>query len=217
MGKYYPMMLDICDKSIVVIGGGSVAERKVISLIEYGAKVTVISPNVTETLEKLQREIKINIIKRNYRYGDIKGNFLTYAATDNPKVNEACLMEAREAKVLINVVDQPNMCSFSVPASVKRGDLTITISTNGKSPMLSRKIRKELENIFGDEYEAFINALGDLRKTALKEIDDINIRKALFENIVYSNLIGRYKSGEIKNIKEVVMKLYDDYLQKFFI
>ncbi|TCO79489.1 precorrin-2 dehydrogenase/sirohydrochlorin ferrochelatase family protein [Marinisporobacter balticus] len=214
MDKYYPVMLDICDKPCVVIGGGKVAQRKVLSLLEYGAKVTVISPIVTDKLKELQQKEKIYRIERDYRCGDIKDNFLVYVATDNPKVNAACLEESRKEKVLINIADQPRMCSFLVPASIKRGDLTLTISTNGKSPMLSGKIRKELENMFGEEYEIFINALGDLRKMALEEIDDIHIRKELFKRVVYSNLMNRYKSGEINNIKEAVMKLYDDFIKE---
>ncbi|QEK11820.1 NAD(P)-dependent oxidoreductase [Crassaminicella thermophila] len=98
MAKYYPIMLDISNKRCVVIGGGNVAERKVNSLLEHGAKVTVISPKITEKLREFQLKNKIKWIKREYRLGDIKGYYLVYVATDNRKVNESCLEEAKRRR-----------------------------------------------------------------------------------------------------------------------
>ncbi|QXM05658.1 precorrin-2 dehydrogenase/sirohydrochlorin ferrochelatase family protein [Crassaminicella indica] len=210
MDKYYPIMLNIFGKNCVVIGGGKVAERKVLALLECGAKVKVISPNSTTRLKELQREKHIELIEREYRFGDIKGSFLAFIATDQRKVNKSCLEEARNEGILVNVIDKAEFCDFTVPSVIRRGDLHVTVSTNGKSPMLSKKIREELEEIFGEEYAAFINALGALRKIVLKDIEEVYIRRNIFERIVYSDVLKRYKAGEINNIKEAVLNLYDD-------
>lgn len=215
MVKYYPVMIDISNKSCVVIGGGKVAERKVLSLLRHDAKVTVISPNITEKLKELQGKDKIKWMKRAYQWGDLHGYYLVYIATDNKKINERCLEEAREENVLVNVVDQPAKCNFIVPASIRRGDLHITVSTNGKSPMLSKKIREDLEETFGEEYVEYIKALGDLRKIVLKEIDDVEIRKKVFQQCIYSDLLKQYKSGEIKDIKKALMALYNKIMGEF--
>ncbi|QEK11821.1 hypothetical protein FQB35_05250 [Crassaminicella thermophila] len=107
------------------------------------------------------------------------------------------------------------MCNFIVPASVKRGDLHITVSTNGKSPMLSKKIKEDLEETFGEEYIEYINALGDLRKLVLEEIDDIKIRKKVFQKFIYNDLLNQYKRGEIEDIKKALNELYNKVIQEF--
>ncbi|MCT4617792.1 MAG: bifunctional precorrin-2 dehydrogenase/sirohydrochlorin ferrochelatase [Marinisporobacter sp.] len=211
MDKYYPIMLDLCGKKCVVIGGGKVAQRKVLSLLKCGAKVKVISPKCTNKLKELQIEGKIELIKRPYIFGDIKGSFLAFIATDQEKVNKASLEEAKVQGVLVNVIDNPYECDFVVPSVIRRGDLQITISTNGKSPMLSKKIRQELEETFGEEYREYISILGDLRELVLREIDDIRIRRKVFETVVYSDLLEKYKNREIKDIRKAIMELYENY------
>jgi precorrin-2 dehydrogenase/sirohydrochlorin ferrochelatase len=204
-------MLDLCGKKCVVIGGGKVAQRKVLSLLKCGAKVKVISPKCTNKLKELQIEGKIELIKRPYIFGDIKGSFLAFIATDQEKVNKASLEEAKVQGVLVNVIDNPYECDFVVPSVIRRGDLQITISTNGKSPMLSKKIRQELEETFGEEYREYISILGDLRELVLREIDDIRIRRKVFETVVYSDLLEKYKNREIKDIRKAIMELYENY------
>jgi precorrin-2 dehydrogenase/sirohydrochlorin ferrochelatase len=206
-------MLDLCGKKCVVIGGGKVAQRKVLSLLRCGAKVKVISPKCTDKLKKLQIEGKIELIKRPYTFGDIKGSFLAFIATDQEKVNKASLKEAKAEGAFVNVIDNPYECDFVVPSVIKRGDLQITVSTNGKSPMLSKKIREELEETFGEEYREYIHALGNLRELVLEEIDDIHIRRKVFKTIVYSDLLEKYKNRDIKEIRNAVMELYENVIQ----
>ncbi|MBF8983579.1 bifunctional precorrin-2 dehydrogenase/sirohydrochlorin ferrochelatase [Lutibacter sp. B2] len=209
MPNYYPIMIDITNRKCIVVGGGKVAERKILSLLEANGDVLVISPDTTEKMNELYHQEKIEIIKRAYTKGDLKEAYLVYVATDKNEVNEACLKEAREEGILINIVDQPDMCDFIVPASIKKGDLNITISTNGKSPMLCRKIRKELELIYNDEYALYIDALGKLRKQVLMDIDDIKTRKEIFRKIVYSNLLEEYKNEKVHDIEKEVMNYYE--------
>lgn len=205
MSNYYPILLDINRKLCKVIGGGKVAERKVNSLLKYGAIVEVISPFITYKLEKYVKKNMIKIKRRKYIYGDLEGSFLVYAATDDKKINELCLKECKEKKILLNVVDKPEMCNFIVPSNVQRGDLNISISTNGKSPMLSRKIREDLEKIYVEEYSEYVEILGEIRKFIKKEVKDINKRRNIFSKLVYSEVIDKYINGEILDLKK---KLY---------
>lgn len=208
MDRYYPILLDIKGKKCKVIGGGRVAERKVTALLEYGAIVEVISPWVTDKLLKYYNENKIILVQRNYIYGDLENSYLVFAATNDQKVNELCIKECKENRILLNVVDHPKMCDFIVPANVNRGDLNISISTNGKSPMLSRKIRLELEELFTDEYREYLEVLGDIRKRAKVEIKDINKRREIFYNLVYSDIFERYLKGEETNFKDALYNMY---------
>ncbi|WP_432401678.1 precorrin-2 dehydrogenase/sirohydrochlorin ferrochelatase family protein [Wukongibacter sp. M2B1] len=207
MGKYYPIMLNIKGKSCKVIGGGRVAERKVTDLLKADSIVTVISPFITEKLLKYYNDGKINLIEREYRYGDLNGSHLVYAATDDREVNETCLKECREKGILLNVVDKPDMCDFIVPSKITRGDLTITVSTNGKSPMLSSKIRKELENLFTEEYGDYLEILGDIREKVKADIQNIEKRRKVFRSLVYSDLFDRYLNGEDLDLKDELLSL----------
>lgn len=170
MAGYYPIMLDISGKKCVVIGGGPVAERKVCSLLEYHAEVTVISPKLTERLTLLYEEKKIYFINRIYLRGDLKDFYLVYVAVGDSVVNKECLEESKEEKNLINVVDVPNMSEFIAPAYIKKGDITVSISTNGKSPMLCRKIKEDIEELLKDISEEYINVLAELRNVVLNEV-----------------------------------------------
>lgn len=209
MDKYYPIMLDIKGKKCKVIGGGRVAERKVTALLEYGALVTVISPMITDKLREYYNNEKLEFVSRKYGYGDLEESYLVYAATDDEDINEACSKECREKGILLNVVDKPEMCDFIVPANVKRGHLNISISTNGKSPMLSRRIRKRLEKIFTDEYEEYLEILGEIREVVKRDIHDIEKRREIFKELVYSDVFDRYLSGEKLDLQEELFKLLE--------
>lgn len=184
--KYYPIMLNIENKQCIVVGGGAVAERKVQSLIEYGAEVTVISPGITEGLRAMVDQHKIRWTDRSYQRGDLRDGYLIYVATNDPKVNQSCRWEAEEFNLMINVVDVPELCDFIVPAVHRQGSLTLTVSTDGKSPMLSRRIKEDLKKQYGPRYNQLLDILGEIRKRALVEIKDINCRKQLFHSLIYN-------------------------------
>ncbi|GMR04412.1 MAG: bifunctional precorrin-2 dehydrogenase/sirohydrochlorin ferrochelatase [Thermodesulfobacteriota bacterium] len=166
--NYYPVFLAIEKRPAMVIGGGGVAERKVAALLRAGAVVTVISPEVTEELKKLIDNKTVKHIKRSFRSGDLEGARLVISATGSKAVNEKIFEEAAALKIPVNVVDDPGLSTFISPSVVTRGDLTIAISTAGKCPALSKKIRKELERSFGPEYGAFMEIAGAVRKRLLK-------------------------------------------------
>ena len=167
--KYYPINLNLEGKKAVVVGGGKVAERKVLQLLECGAKVTVISPKVTKKIKSLADESQVYLIKRKYKTGDLKGAVVTIAATDDSKINTQISNEAGKKKILLNVVDSPALCDFIMPSVIRRGNLAISISTNGKFPAFSKKLRIMLEGIIGEEYGTELDRLASLRNKLKKK------------------------------------------------
>jgi precorrin-2 dehydrogenase/sirohydrochlorin ferrochelatase len=170
----------------LVIGGGEVAERKVLSLLEAGARVRVISPQITERIQQLANEKEIVFIEREYRSGDLDKTFLVISATDSPVINAAIATEADRLNILLNVVDSPAECNFIVPASVIRGNLLISVSTSGKSPAFAKKIRQQIEQRYGFEYGPLLEILGCCRKFILEQVSDIEVRKQIFGQLAES-------------------------------
>ncbi|MBI3398225.1 MAG: bifunctional precorrin-2 dehydrogenase/sirohydrochlorin ferrochelatase [Deltaproteobacteria bacterium] len=198
--RYYPIFLDIKRKPCVVIGGGNVAERKVVSLLDAGARVLVISPELTPALKKLASKKKISCRPRPYESGDLKDFFLAYSATNNSRVNKAVFKEAKGQGVLLNVVDVPDLCNFIVPSVVDRGDLLIAISTSGKSPAMAKKIRQRLEKEFGREYAVFLEIMGKIRDKLLTISKESDKNKKMFERIINSPMLEWIRQGRKKEI-----------------
>jgi precorrin-2 dehydrogenase/sirohydrochlorin ferrochelatase len=159
----HPIFLDLDRQPVVIIGGGSVAERKSETLLESGALITVVSPEVTDLIARRAAEGRITLHPRQYRTGDLQGFRLAYAATSDPEVNRAVRHEARDSGIWLNAVDQPALCDFITPAIVRRGDLTLAVSTNGRSPGLARRIREDLERQYGPEYAEEVERRGRIR------------------------------------------------------
>jgi siroheme synthase-like protein len=164
MTSYYPVFLDLKGKKCVVVGGGSVAERKVGTLLEYQASVTVISPKLSPGLQKLAERNDIQTIRRQYRSSDLKDAFLVIAATDKEAVNSAVAKQGTQHRALVNVVDVPKDSSYIVPSVLRRGDITIAIGTAGKSPALARKLRSTLELVVPLEYASVLNIVSEVRQ-----------------------------------------------------
>ncbi|MDP3049635.1 MAG: bifunctional precorrin-2 dehydrogenase/sirohydrochlorin ferrochelatase [Thermodesulfovibrionales bacterium] len=164
---YYPILLNLKGKKCVVAGGGKVAERKALSLLRSGAEVTVISPECTERLKKENLKGRIKYISRRYKKGDLKNAFLVIAATDSGETNKRI---SEDAPYLVNIVDMPLLCNFIAPSVVRRGPLTIAVSTSGISPSLARTIRKELEGLYGREFVKHLNYIKKMRVKALSGI-----------------------------------------------
>jgi precorrin-2 dehydrogenase/sirohydrochlorin ferrochelatase len=159
----YPITLVDLERGGVVIGGGTVAARKVHSLLDAGARVTVIAPQFTPELEDLARKQRIAVIRRPFQNGDLGGARVVIAATDDPQVNQAVYDEARTHGTLVNVADDPVHCTFHAPAVIRRGQIAIAISTGGASPALAKHLRAEIEKTIGAEYEQLVKLLSELR------------------------------------------------------
>lgn len=200
---YYPILVDLEGKKVIVVGGGAIAERKVETLLTCGALVHVISLEVTPTLNRYAEEGKIKLLGHEFRENDLDGAFMMIAATDDPLMNRHVGEKAREKGLLTNVVDQPSDCDFIVPSILRRGDLLIAVSTSGKSPALAKKVRKELEKRFGSEYEFLLVLMGHLRKEILSRGLSQDDRRRIFHELVNSHIleaIGRKDWNEVATI-----------------
>ncbi len=210
--KYYPLFLNIRNKKCLVIGGGSVATRKVYSLLEAGADIHVISPKITHKLNKLVKEKKIKYLPRYYEKGDLENFSLVFSATGDKVVNKLIAEEARVENVLLNTIDEPELCDFIVPSSITRDDLIIAISTSGKSPLLARKIRIRLEGLFGKEYGEFIRIIGAVRAKLLTKKEDFKYNRKLLEKLIDSKLLQFICEGDKDGIDTLIKDIFG---QKF--
>ena len=163
MSSLYPAFLKLAGRRCVVVGGGAVAERKVRGLLAADADVLVVAPEATPALDELAVRRAIRVEQRPYRTGDLAGAFLVVAATDSRVVNETIVRDAWAVGALVNVVDDPAACDVTVPAIVRRGDVTLAISTGGRSPGFARYLREELEDWLSDERLALLDLVADVR------------------------------------------------------
>ncbi|MFH1169067.1 MAG: bifunctional precorrin-2 dehydrogenase/sirohydrochlorin ferrochelatase [Chloroflexota bacterium] len=166
VSAYYPVFLNISRRRCLVVGGGQVALRKARALLDCGADVTVVSPDLCPELAQLAESGQMRVINREYRRGDLEGMFLAVAATDDTAANRAVAEEARRSAVLVNAVDDAAVSDFIVPSCLRRGDITIAVSTAGRSPALARKLRTRLEEEFGPEYAALAVLIDEVRAEA---------------------------------------------------
>lgn len=165
--SYYPLNLDVQGKKCLVIGGGAVAERKARTLLEFGAKTAVVAPDLTPGLIKLSKAGRIKTTRRKYQLGDLNKVFLAIAATDDSATNKRIFLDATKAKILVNVIDRPELCSFIAPSFIKRGPLVVSISTSGHAPALSKAIRLKLEKIITPALGKLASELGKIRRKKL--------------------------------------------------
>ena len=197
---YYPIFMNIGGKKCVVAGGGEVALRKVKTLLEHGASVKVISPDLCSELGQLAESGEISVLQRSYRAGDLQDAVIAIAATDDSSTNLEVVKEAQRKAVLVNVVDDAGSSDFIVPSCMRRGDVTIAISTAGRSPALARKIRTRLEKDFGDEYASLALLIDEVRAEVKRqgiEVDGNAWQEALDLDLL-SDLLRRGDNEKAK-------------------
>lgn len=194
--KTYPVFLVGLDRArCVVVGGGTVAARKVQALLQADARVTVISPQLCSPLQRLAAGGDIEVLDRFYQCGDVDGAFVVIAATDDPKSNERIWEDASARWLLVNVVDDPDRCSFIAPSVVRRGALSLAISTSGRCPALSRHLRKQLEQEFGSTYEDYVELLGSLRDRVVETLS-LAQRRAFWQDVFASDVLALLVDGD---------------------
>lgn len=191
-----------------MVGGGQVAERKVRSLLECGARVRVVSPEISPGLKLMAEKGKIVYRHGYYRTSDLEGIFLAIGSTDQETVNQQVADDCSARNLIVNIVDDPMKGNFFVPAVVRRGSLTIAVSTDGKSPMLARKLREELEKTYGPQYEEFLDMLGDLREDVIRNVLDQDKKREILENLVDDMVLSFLKEGRMDMVKERVLSAY---------
>ena len=219
---YFPIFLDLDNQKVVVVGGGEVAERKIKNLLVSGCQIYIVSPHLTPHLRQLVTKGKVH-----HPSYDLLGKLMddaamVIAATDDPEVNSQIASKAKGHGLLVNVVDQPGECNFIMPSIVKRGDLQIAISTGGKSPALAKKIRKEMEAMFGPEYAPLTELLGLLRIKLLSQGKASSKNKIIFQKLVGSNLVQLIKKGNISGVRATLKSILgkdfpvDDIVKQVF-
>lgn len=211
--RYYPLYLDLKGKICAVVGGGEVAERKVGSLLEAQARVLVISPRIVPALRDLGEKGVIECRAEEFVERDIPELFLVIGATDDPELNLRIAAWARRQKALVNLVDDAAGSDFIVPSWISRGDLTIAISTGGKSPALARKIREELEVKYGREYAEFLGLLGEVRGEVIARVPEPRAREATFRSVVDSDILQLLRQGEKELAREKMRAILEEKIE----
>ncbi len=200
----YPMMMNLKGKSAAIIGGGVIAERKAAGLLEAGAAVTIISPLVTAGLGKLISEEKCIWKEKCFENNDAAGFFIIIAATDNPLVNREVKQTASDNQLVL-MIDDPHSSDFQVPAMVRRGKLILTVSTDGASPKLAKKIKKQLSQTYDERYENYLEFLQQSRQFILENVQDPTWKTRLLEQIISDEFLH-------ENDRETAFQnLYESY------
>lgn len=202
----YPINLDLTGQACLVLGGGSVAERKVRRLLDEGAVVTVIAPALTPALQILAEEHQLSWQRRTYQPGDETTFFLINCATDDEAVSQAVSAAAKAQGKLLNVCDVPDLCNFTLPSIVRQGDLQLTISTNGKAPAFSRWLRKHLEQHFDERYGRWMAELAAIRKEGQALLATSRARQAFWRQALTDDVMDLVENNEIDAASSLLRK-----------
>lgn len=200
---FYPLVLDMDGTRCLIVGGGEVALRKARRLVEAGADVTVIAPDITAGLREMDG---VKLVERSYRPGDVAGFSLVFAASDDVFINAAVSEEAVSRGVLVNAVDDPEKCTFLAAAVVQRGDLMIAVSTSGKSPMLCKRIREELEARYGPEYGEMLELMGELRPLVKAKYGKQSERESVFCRLVDCGILELLREGKREEARKKALE-----------
>ncbi|HLJ82043.1 MAG TPA: bifunctional precorrin-2 dehydrogenase/sirohydrochlorin ferrochelatase [Ktedonobacterales bacterium] len=213
MPSYYPIMLDIRDRLAIVIGGDRIAAEKAAALAASGARVTVLATDVCDELRTLASQPGSNITLRlkTYAPGDLEGAFVVVASTRNPDEIAAIRAETRERNQLLNVVDVPAACDYIVPSILRRGQLTIAVSTEGASPSLAKRIRQRLETLFPPAYAAYLRLAAAARRQLRAASVTYDRRDEFFAAYDTSNVLARLTAGDAAAAVVLTAALLDDY------
>src|SRR2546423_4206734 len=210
MTAFYPVFLDLRGRRAVVIGGGAVAEQKVRGLTAAGGHGTVVSPDVSPGLTGLAAGGAIELGRRSYHGGDLAGAWLAIAATDDRAVNAAVWAEAERLGVPLNAVDDLEHCSFIAPAIHREGDITVAVSTGGKSPALAVRLRQRIARLVGRVEARLCALLGELRPELATRVPDVRARTALWYEIVDSDVIDHLRRGDVEGARRRIDELVSE-------
>ncbi|MFC1591013.1 bifunctional precorrin-2 dehydrogenase/sirohydrochlorin ferrochelatase [Thermodesulfobacteriota bacterium] len=198
----YPVALKIAGKQCLVIGGGKVALRKVIGLLECAAIVTVVSPDVDSEIGELADSGAIVWRMQAYAADVLNGMHIVIVATSDHELNRSIAARCRKLGIMVNVVDVPELCDFFVPAVLRRQSLTVAVATDGKSPLLARILRQMLESIITEDYGDFLEQLGRHRDTIKRCLQDEDQRQKVFDELVSPEVLDLLKQGKGNCMKE---------------
>lgn len=198
---YYPALLDLHSRLTVLVGGGQVAARKAVSLMQCGARLRLVAPEVCGEMKTLLEGGEIEHLAREFQPGDLEGAVLAVSATDDEAVNRRVADEAKRRAIFVNVVDVPQLCSFIVPAVVRRGPLLLAVSTSGASPAAARKLRQDLERDFGPEWGPYLVIMAAARKWVLQKGRPSAENKRVFTDLAQSDLLSKVAEGDLAGVE----------------
>jgi len=202
---YYPIYIDIEDRNVLIIGGGNVCARKAETMMRYGARVTVVSPEFTDEIEQWAREGKLALRRKRYEVRDLEDATLVIASTDEQSVNEQVAADCRQRRIPVNVVDVTPLCEFIVPAIVESGSVQIAVSTGGKSPALARTLKEDLQRFVGPEYAEVNDLLGTLREDAKRMLPTDVDRKHFFDGILARGILAMLRDGRRAEARDAII------------
>lgn len=182
--RYYMACLDLEGRSVLVVGGGPVAREKVEGLLECGARVTVVAPEIEHELARTG----VELVRREYRTTDLDGRLLVVAATSTPSVNHRVFRDAEARGLLCNVVDVPALCSFILPAVHRQGPIAVAVSTGGASPALAQRLRDDVAAVVGPRHAELADELRALRPWAKERYPTYDARRDFFQALVAERL-----------------------------
>ena len=205
--KLFPMFIKLIDRKTLVVGGGEVGTRKVKALLDARSNVTVVSPEVTDELKSIIDEGTVNYIKEKFSPKHLDDVFVCVSAVDDGEINNGIMEECKKRGVLVNVVDVPEKCDFYFPSVISRGDLTIAISSSGTSPAMAKRIRQEMEEIYGPEYEGVITLMGSIRES-LREAGVVDKRlSGIMGKVARLPLQKIISDGKVDQLNEIIDNL----------
>lgn len=208
--KYYPINITLENKKCVVLGAGIVALRKIKRLLECDSRVSVVAEGITPQLKELLKKKKIIFKNKKASLNDLKGAYLVVAATNDRRLNASVSAYCLKKNILVNVVDSPGECSFILPAVLRRGNLAISVSTDGLSPALARKIRRQLQKKFGFEYAKLLQLLKKIRPQALKKIKNLRQRNIFFQKIFRPEILVFLKKNKLVQARKKIGEYLKD-------
>ena len=207
----YPIYLEVSGRRIVIIGGGSVATRKAQVLLNAGARLVIVSLKIDDVLTNLCRSTNAELIKSRYSKNYLTGATLAIAATNDHKLNKQIYKDCQELDILCNVVDEPELCDFFVPAVVKRGDLQIAIGTEGNCPAYAGHIREKLEHLFTENHGLFLAQIQTMRKKIIEDTPDPEHRKALLGKLVDDQSFDYFVQNGLQKWRTFAEKIIREY------
>ncbi len=196
-----PVILRVASKKCVVVGGGNVAAQKVKQLLECGASVVVVSPDLCSELTNFSEQGQIQWLPMRYEPSVLEDAFLVFACTDDMEVNQRVFVDCEARKIWCNVVDVPELCNFYMPSILRRGDLVIAVSTSGNSPALARRVRLFLESIIGDEFGVLVRLLSEMKGEMRRTLKTVEQRRKFIDRVWSSNIWQYLHEGDFESAR----------------
>ena len=213
MTEPYSINIILKNRPVAVIGGGKVAERKILGLLDTGARITVIAPAVTGKIKTWAGQKKVILKAKDFEEKDLKGKTLVFAATDSDEVNKQVARRARKQGVLVNCVDKPKECDFFVPSFFRRGSLLVTVSTGGKVPALAKGVRGEIEVSFDEVFADYVEMLSQARESIYQNSAlDTKKKMEVIEKLLESKLLSLLKKGKKREAKKFLKEFLQEHL-----